>query len=164
MAAVAFRQSFVRAIVEDAVALHRSVTADGLRNHVAAAADWNQAGFTARTRDGFDNSEAYSIRIGRDGRVAVAFSSPDLSGTSRPPADIDRLLPMWSAGSRAMKRLGAVGPIHVTTMFPSRIGVIASATWSDITSSGKAELGTVGRDVLRAVGQSAWEPEGETGA
>jgi hypothetical protein len=159
VAAVAFRQSFVRASVDEAVALHRSVTADGLRNHVAAAADWNQAGFTARTRDGFDNSEAYSIRVGRDGRVAVAFGSPDLSGASRPPTDIDRLLPMWSAGSRVLKRLGAVGPIHVTASFPSRIGAITSAVWSDVTSSGRAEIDTISRDVIRAVGQAAWEPE-----
>ena len=157
---MAFRQSFVRRIVDEAVALHRAVTADGLRNLVTASADWNQAGFTARTRDGFDEREAYSIRVGRDGRVAVGFGSPDLDGASRPPTDPDRLLPMWAAGSRALHRLGAVGPIHVTAMFPSRIGVIASASWSDVTSSGQAELATIGRDVLRAVGQSAWEPEG----
>jgi hypothetical protein len=162
MAAVAFRQTFVRGIVDDAVALHRAVTADGLRNLVAASADWNQAGFTARTRDGFDNREAYSIRVGRDGRVAVAFGSPDLSLATRTPADVDRLMPMWAAGSRALQRLGAVGPIHVTAVFPSHGGVIASAAWSDVTSPGKGELRTIARDVLRAVGQSAWEPEGNT--
>lgn len=159
VAAVAFRQSYLRSLIDEAVGLHRAVVAEGLRRLVTASAEWNQGGCTVRTRDGFDDQEAYSLRVGRDGRIAVAFASPDFREATRPPTDRERLVSMWAAGSRAIGRLGAVGPMHVSAMFPSRIGSIASACWSDVASTGTEELEAVGRDVLRAVGQAAWEPE-----
>lgn len=97
MSAEVFRQSFLRAVDASVLDLHRRGMPAGLAALVRSRADWNQAGATLRSVDGFDGAEAHSIRIGRDGRVAVAYSDPDLGAAVRPPVDITRLQGLWPA-------------------------------------------------------------------
>jgi hypothetical protein len=160
MAADVFRQSFLSSLVEDAKALHRKDLSAGIAQLVGADAEWNQGGATFRSNDGFPTSESYSVRVGRDARVALAFSDPGMGAINSPQTYTDRFLAMWEVGIAILRRLGALGTIHVAARLPTRIGVVSMAAWSETESDGKDELAAMIRDAQRALGLSGgWEPE-----
>lgn len=160
MAAEVFRQSFLSSLVDDVKSLHRRHLSDGLAELVGADADWNQGGATFRSNDGFPSSESYSVRVGRDGRVAVAFSDPGMGPISSPQTYTDHFLAMWETGNAILRRLAASGTIHAAARLPTPIGIVSVAGWSAIESGGKDELAAMIRDAQRALRlSSGWEPE-----
>ena len=119
----------------------------------------NQGGFTSTSTDGFQDTEGYSLRVGRDGRVAVAYRDAGAGEITSPQTHTERLREMWDTGKSVLELLGAIGEVHVALRVHTRLGTIEAAAWSDMDSDGKVELDTMVRDVRRALGQPAFEPE-----
>lgn len=160
MTGVVFRRTLVDIVVAHAKDLLREDTAPGLQPMIRGGGEVNQGGVTAFSTGGFADDASYSVRLRRDGGIAVGFTHRDLrSGAEWTAHAHERLARMWNAGRDLLERLGAVRELRAAGIFDGPNGPIEAGVWSLMESDGTDERGRIVRDVQRALGRPEWEPE-----